>query len=192
MKYIFHLFLWILTFFLTLSAFAFLPGPAGFLSLLLIAVVIPLEEWQDLLKKYTRRWLRPLAATALSAVLFFSSPALLPAELRNDMAAPPPAANSSAAVSPATPVTPAVPETPAAPIVEDTAQEELPPAETTPPSQQAVPPAAMENDTLVWIPTRGGVKYHTHAGCSDMIDPLEVSVSTAISGGFDPCKKCYQ
>ena len=47
------------------------------------------------------------------------------------------------------------------------------------------------HQTMVWIPTKGGTKYHTHAGCSNMENPEQVTQSEAESRGFTPCKKCY-
>lgn len=46
-------------------------------------------------------------------------------------------------------------------------------------------------DTLVWIPTNGGTKYHSKSTCSKMIDPKQVTKSEAVSSGFDPCGRCY-
>ncbi len=46
-------------------------------------------------------------------------------------------------------------------------------------------------ETMVWIPTKGGTKYHTHAGCSNMDNPKQVTQSEAESRGFTPCKKCH-
>ena len=46
-------------------------------------------------------------------------------------------------------------------------------------------------ETMVWIPTNGGTKYHTHAGCSNMKDPEQVTQSEAESRGFTPCKRCH-
>ncbi len=46
-------------------------------------------------------------------------------------------------------------------------------------------------ETLVWIPTKGGTKYHTHAGCSNMDNPEQVTQSEAESRGFTPCKRCH-
>ena len=45
--------------------------------------------------------------------------------------------------------------------------------------------------TMVWIPTKGGKKYHTHAGCSNMEGPKQVTQSNAESRGFTPCKRCH-
>jgi hypothetical protein len=47
------------------------------------------------------------------------------------------------------------------------------------------------SETMVWIPTKGGKKYHTHAGCSNMIDPDNVTLSQAEALGFTPCKRCH-
>ena len=47
------------------------------------------------------------------------------------------------------------------------------------------------HETMVWIPTNGGTKYHTHAGCSNMEDPEQVTQSEAESRGFTPCKRCH-
>jgi len=47
------------------------------------------------------------------------------------------------------------------------------------------------HETMVWIPTNGGKKYHTHAGCSNMEDPEQVTQSEAESRGFTPCKRCH-
>lgn len=47
------------------------------------------------------------------------------------------------------------------------------------------------SSSMVWIPTRGGKKYHAHSGCSNMKDPEKVSLSKAKRLGFTACKKCY-
>ena len=47
------------------------------------------------------------------------------------------------------------------------------------------------DDTMVWIPTKGGTKYHSYAGCSGMKSPDQVTQSQAESLGFSPCKKCH-
>ena len=45
-------------------------------------------------------------------------------------------------------------------------------------------------ETTVWIPTNGGTKYHSNAGCSNMKAPVRVTVREAISRGFGACKRC--
>lgn len=43
---------------------------------------------------------------------------------------------------------------------------------------------------LVWIP-QSGSKYHSKSSCSGMKDPTQVSLSEAVSQGYEPCKRCY-
>ena len=47
------------------------------------------------------------------------------------------------------------------------------------------------SETMVWIPTHGGTKYHSKSSCSKMIDPIQVTKSEAINQGFEPCGRCY-
>ena len=47
------------------------------------------------------------------------------------------------------------------------------------------------HETMVWIPTHGGTKYHTRAGCSNMEDPKQVTQSEAESQGITPCIRCH-
>ena len=47
------------------------------------------------------------------------------------------------------------------------------------------------SQTLVWIPTKGGTKYHTHSGCSNMDEPRQVTEEEAEALGFTPCKRCH-
>lgn len=46
--------------------------------------------------------------------------------------------------------------------------------------------------TMVWIPTKGGKKYHSSESCSGMDNPDHVTKSQAEQQGFTPCKKCYK
>lgn len=48
-----------------------------------------------------------------------------------------------------------------------------------------------EVDDYVWISTKGGKKYHSHAYCSNMSDPELVTEEEAIDLGFEKCKRCY-
>ena len=47
------------------------------------------------------------------------------------------------------------------------------------------------SETLVWVPTRGGSRYHDNADCSGMIDPLQVTIQDAKTTGFTPCGRCH-
>lgn len=53
------------------------------------------------------------------------------------------------------------------------------------------PSYSESSSTMVWIPTNGGKKYHSHSGCSNMKNPEKVSLSKAKRLGFTACKKCY-
>ena len=48
-----------------------------------------------------------------------------------------------------------------------------------------------KTEEQVWIPTKGGKKYHSKSSCSGMKDPEKVSLSTAKDRGFTACKKCH-
>lgn len=54
-----------------------------------------------------------------------------------------------------------------------------------------VPDAEESEGNLVWVPVHGGTKYHRRAGCSNMEDPMQVTVETALANGYTPCKRCY-
>lgn len=54
-----------------------------------------------------------------------------------------------------------------------------------------VPDKTETKGNLVWVPTNGGTKYHSHPGCSNMKDPKQVSVETAKKNGYTACKRCY-
>lgn len=69
-----------------------------------------------------------------------------------------------------------------------TAGNTSPPAATDPP---VTAPPAQRTEALVWIPTKGGTKYHRTSTCSGMNGPIQVTVSEAVNMGFTPCKKCY-
>ena len=47
------------------------------------------------------------------------------------------------------------------------------------------------SETMVWIPTKGGTKYHSRSNCSNMDDPEQVTQSEAERRGFTPCKRCH-
>lgn len=47
-------------------------------------------------------------------------------------------------------------------------------------------------ETPIWVPTKGGAKFHVKPNCSNMKEPEEITVRTAVKRGFDPCKKCFK
>ncbi|HIR31435.1 MAG TPA: hypothetical protein IAB83_05485, partial [Candidatus Faecousia faecavium] len=64
-------------------------------------------------------------------------------------------------------------------------------AETTQAVTEATTQATEPTEEMVWIPTKGGTKYHTRASCSNMDNPSHVTISQAIARGFTPCKRCH-
>ena len=65
--------------------------------------------------------------------------------------------------------------------------------ETKPEPEPEPEPPATEPEAsavMVWIP-KTGKKYHSHAGCSNMKDPREVTKEEAEERGFTACKKCW-
>lgn len=50
----------------------------------------------------------------------------------------------------------------------------------------------LNSDTMVWIPTKGGTKYHKKASCSNMENPEYVSLTEAKNRGFTACGRCYK
>ncbi len=89
-------------------------------------------------------------------------------------------------------------EATAAPTTEPTTEPTAEPttAPTTEPTAEPTTAATTEqshahSETMVWIPTNGGKKYHTYAGCSNMKNPEQVTQSEAEDLGFTPCKRCH-
>lgn len=46
-------------------------------------------------------------------------------------------------------------------------------------------------EAMVWIPTKGGKKYHSSSTCSGMEEPDHVTLTKAKELGFTACKKCH-
>ena len=54
-----------------------------------------------------------------------------------------------------------------------------------------VPDKTETKGNLVWVPTNGGTKYHSYSGCSNMKEPIQVSIETAKNNGYTACKRCH-
>ncbi|MDD3410788.1 MAG: hypothetical protein PHY12_08240 [Eubacteriales bacterium] len=48
-----------------------------------------------------------------------------------------------------------------------------------------------QTETMVWVPTKGGTKYHSSETCSNMKEPRSIPLSQAEAEGFTPCKRCH-
>ena len=58
-------------------------------------------------------------------------------------------------------------------------------------SSVTIPSHSETEGNLVWVPTNGGTKYHSRSSCSQMIDPIQVSIETAIANGYTACGRCH-
>ena len=64
--------------------------------------------------------------------------------------------------------------------------------ETTEKSEGTTKKVDSADSKMVWIPTKGGKKYHKSSDCSNMDGPRKVTLSEAKSLGFTACKRCYK
>lgn len=67
-----------------------------------------------------------------------------------------------------------------------------PAEQTTQNNKVTVPQETQVGEVMVWIPVNGGAKYHKKQTCSNMKDPIQVSIEQAKECGYEPCKKCYR
>ena len=58
-------------------------------------------------------------------------------------------------------------------------------------SSVTIPSVGDTQGDLVWIPTKGGTKYHSNSSCSNMDNPMQVTREHAEANGFTPCKRCH-
>lgn len=49
----------------------------------------------------------------------------------------------------------------------------------------------IQGEDLVWVPNKGGTKYHNRESCSNMSNPSHIPLDEAKKRGYEPCKKCY-
>lgn len=42
----------------------------------------------------------------------------------------------------------------------------------------------------VWVPVKGGIKFHDNPDCSGMIEPRPTTLQDALDMGFTACKRC--
>jgi len=108
----------------------------------------------------------------------------VPAETEPVQTEPAPVVTTPPETEPALVVT-APPETEPAPVVTTPPETESAPVVTTPPATEGF------SEQMVWIPTKGGQRYHSHSGCSGMEDPAYVTITDAKNAGFTPCGRCY-
>lgn len=67
--------LWILTVFFIFAAITYLPGLAGFISLLVTAILIPIGRWQELLNRFIKGKIKTIISVTLIVLFFLAAPA---------------------------------------------------------------------------------------------------------------------
>ena len=79
------------------------------------------------------------------------------------------------------------------PTIEPTTSPQVSVAQSsvTPPQDSANSPRTSTSSSNYVYITENGKKYHRRPGCSNMENPMEVTVEQAIAWGYTPCKKCY-
>lgn len=85
----------------------------------------------------------------------------------------------------------AAPETTEVPTTIPTTEYHTEPAKDPEVIVPSTTKATEPREEMVWVPTKGGRRYHSRSSCSNMSNPQEVTISQAKSRGFTPCKKCY-
>lgn len=74
----------------------------------------------------------------------------------------------------------------------NTSNSQSKPTTTQQPPQVETPPAVEPIGNTVYIAGSGkGTKYHNNPNCSNMKNPVEVTLSEAQASGYTACKKCY-
>lgn len=71
-------------------------------------------------------------------------------------------------------------------IVETSAVETIATTQT----EQITVESTTKQEQMVWIP-ESGKKYHSKSSCSNMQNPIQVTISQAKNMGYEPCKRCH-
>ena len=58
-------------------------------------------------------------------------------------------------------------------------------------SNQEIPEVDYVSSGVYIAGSGNGTKYHSNPNCSNMKNPIEISLSEAEARGYEPCKKCY-
>ena len=207
--------MWGISIFLIFSFFAFFVSLTGILCLLAGLLLLPIVPWQNFLQRilpFDQKVKAVIAGILFAlALLFYGIPLTAPAQadIQTDptpapiaTATPLPVVTPTPEPTPApspkvtptpTPAPTASPDSSPVPAPEETtgAIVSEAPAATPTPALEATP-APTPQETMVWIAGSGnGKKYHSYSGCSNMSNPVEISLSDAQSRGYEPCKRCY-
>ena len=207
--------MWGISVFLILCFFAFFISLTGILCLAAGLLLLPIAPWQSFLQRILPFGQKANAIIAgilfVLALFFYSIPLTAPAQA-DIQATPTPAPIVTATPLPSATSTPEPTPTPSpevtpTPTPAPTVSPEISPVPdsegttgaitsespaTTPAPESEETPVPTPQETMVWIAGSGnGKKYHSYSGCSNMSNPVEISLSDAQARDYEPCKRCY-
>lgn len=227
---------WCLTILFVILALAFLPSIASVIAVVVAALTLPLQKWQDLIGKYIKTTWKTALIVVLAILTLIAAPAAVAPNTvdvptggvtitttdravkttrstahgttTNTTVSTKKAATTTTNVTTATTIT-TVHTTISPTTTAPTHTHNYAVANCTTPktctSCGATEGYALGHhytngecltcgvndpdyvsESMVWIPTNGGKKYHTYAGCSNMVNPEQVTEEEAERRGFTP------
>lgn len=201
--------MWSLTVLFAVAALAFMPSFSSLLFLIVAAFLAPVQKWQDIIKQHTGSFLhgkgKVIALVAAAVVAFALAPSTgtPDPESRGGTAPAVISATSIAAdrnmttesseeaVERGTTVdSEVIAASTTTTTIETTTTVETT-TTTTAVTTTTVKTTTKPTEEMVWIPTKGGKKYHSNQWCSNMNGPKYVTLKEAKRLGFTRCKKCY-
>lgn len=147
----------------------------------------------------TRNYMRALAVSSSAASTIAPTPSYTPLSTSTPVVTPSPTATPSPTPTPTITPSPTPVPTPTitpTPVPTATATPTISPqpieveSSISSSSSTNSPQTVTPSTNYVYI-SENGKKYHRRPGCSNMENPMEVTVEQAIAWGYTPCKKCY-
>lgn len=164
----------------------------GFLGLWLGILALPLRPvrhlWQKILPPESPRFARVAILAAAFCVMIAAAPnnAAIPVSAAGSV---PPASDSQKNL---VPVPTRVPVTSLDNTeTESTAAPTQPAEEIDSASSREASASAAQSDTVYVAGSGKGSRYHSTPDCSQMKDPIALSLQEAEAQGYTPCKRCY-
>lgn len=213
MKPLKNILLWTLVAFMALVALAFFPSIASIIAIIFTVIAAPIKPLQEF---FANRGLRGFAKGAILCAAFIGTMATVPARPAStsdnttrgtlpSAAVTQKAANPGKSAGPAqspessTKPTPTpeptatatpTPEPTPAPTPEPTPEPEPEPTPTPAPTPAPQPIRGRSPDTIVYVSNRSNTIHSVH-NCSGMRNYREMTISNAVSRGYDFCTNCW-
>ena len=149
----------------------------------------------------TRNYMRALAVSSSAASTIAPTPSYTPLPTSTPVVTPSPTPTTTPSPTPTPTITPSPTPVPTptitpTPVPTATATPTISPqpieveSSISSSSSTNSPQTVTPSTNYVYI-SENGKKYHRRPGCSNMENPMEVTVEQAIAWGYTPCKKCY-